>query len=136
MSDAEKRKFTNYCLSFYGSGGLYPFKPPMKASEVAFAYDTLKRADSAGDWSWGDGDSVDRERVRDLVLLKRRKAIVGIGPYSASAEETAEFVRVFEKYGAKRRSVAKAKKAPWNPLADYYGSPTHIVREYHKKAGR
>lgn len=36
----------------------------------------------------------------------------------------------------RKRSVAKAKKAPWNPMAEYVGSPTHIVREYHRKAGR
>lgn len=101
--DIETRRFADYCLSFYGRGGLYAFRPPMKHTEAVWAYNTLKRADEAGELGWGDGDSVDRERARDLVLLKRGKSIVGFGPSGPSTAETGIFARIFKKYGKARR---------------------------------
>jgi len=63
-------EFIEYCLSFYGPGGLYDQN--RTAEQVAYA--TLRYFDliAKGDleyvhWSWGDGDSLDRERVRDIM---------------------------------------------------------------------
>ena len=56
--------FINYCLSFYGVGGLYD----QGRTKEQVAYATLYYLDSCNDMiTWGDGDSLDRERVRDVM---------------------------------------------------------------------
>jgi|DEB0MinimDraft_6_1074348.scaffolds.fasta_scaffold00194_12 hypothetical protein len=63
------REFRNYCLSFYGYDGIYPI--------AGLTVDYLEQAivkyidlcrDPQNFFEWGDGDSLDRERVRDLIL--------------------------------------------------------------------
>ena len=60
--------FINYCLSFYGSGGLYD--QGRTKEQVAYAtclyLDAIAHYDSDV-FTWGDGDSLDRERVRDIM---------------------------------------------------------------------
>ena len=73
------QEFVDYVWSFYGehSDTIYPIKGLVKQD----IYDALnvyqqriKAAESNnGRWfnvsySWGDGDSLDRERVRDIIL--------------------------------------------------------------------
>ena len=56
--------FINYCLSFYGVGGLYD----QGRTKEQVAYATLYYLDSCNDQiTWGNGDSLDRERVRDVM---------------------------------------------------------------------
>ena len=60
--------FINYVFSFYGDGGLYDQKRTKE--QIAFA--TLRYLDDidARDddyYTWGYGDSLDRERVRDIM---------------------------------------------------------------------
>ena len=66
--------FVNYCYSFYGApDALYP----MGVTKEQIAYATLMYLDACayyekfkGDgipYTWGDGDSLDRERVRDIM---------------------------------------------------------------------
>ena len=61
--------FINYCLDFYGVGGLYPENKRTK-EQVAYAttlyLDAIAHYDS-DTYTWGDGDSLDRERVRDIM---------------------------------------------------------------------
>ena len=72
-------EFVDYVLSFYGehSDTIYPIKGLTKQDifDALFVY--LDRIDEAqsnnGRWfnvsySWGGGDSLDRERVRDIIL--------------------------------------------------------------------
>jgi hypothetical protein len=64
--------FINYCLDFYGVGGLYPEN---KRTKEQIAYATTLYLDACAYYeennmpgmSWGNGDSLDRERVRDLM---------------------------------------------------------------------
>ena len=60
--------FLDYCMDFYGEErGLYPIRGlTVKAIEKA----TLKYLNlcAEGVYEWGDGDSVDREHVRDILL--------------------------------------------------------------------
>ena len=60
--------FINYCLSFYGSGGLYA--QGRTKEQVAYAtclyLDAIAHYDSEV-FTRGDGDSLDRERVRDIM---------------------------------------------------------------------
>ena len=60
-------EFIDYVYSFYGKGGLYDQKP--KKEQIAYAlFMYLDRCnDAMDDWDWGDGDSLDRERVRDIM---------------------------------------------------------------------
>ena len=58
--------FRNYVLSFYGHDGVYPLSKfedgvivPLTVSDVEEAILRYIR-----DVEWGDGDSIDRERVR------------------------------------------------------------------------
>ena len=60
-------EFIDYVFSFYGEGGLYD----QKRTKEQIAYATLKYLDNCSDpcihGEWGDGDSLDRERVRDIM---------------------------------------------------------------------
>ena len=60
--------FINYCLSFYGVGGLYD--QGRTREQIAYAtciyLDAIAHYDSEV-FTWGDGDSLDRERVRDIM---------------------------------------------------------------------
>ena len=69
--------FVDYCYSFYGAeDALYP----MGVTKEQIAYATLMYLDACayyakfkGDgipYTWGDGDSLDRERVRDILAQK------------------------------------------------------------------
>ena len=57
-------EFIEYVYSFYGDGGLYD----QKRTREQIAYATLDYLDSCNDViKWGNGDSLDRERVRDTM---------------------------------------------------------------------
>ena len=64
--------FINYCLDFYGQGGLYPEN---KRTKEQIAYATTLYLDACSFYeqcdyegmTWGGGDSLDRERVRDIM---------------------------------------------------------------------
>ena len=69
------KEFLDYCESFYSPSHpdvLYPIDG-LTREELALA--TLNYLDlcaaSDGTVSWGDGDSLDRERVRDFVINRR-----------------------------------------------------------------
>ena len=58
------QEFIDYVYSFYGDGGLYDQKRTKE--QIAFAI--LVYLDACDDqMTWGDGDSLDRERVRDYM---------------------------------------------------------------------
>ena len=61
--------FINYCLDFYGVDGIYPENKRTK-EQIAYAttlyLDAIAHYDS-DTYTWGDGDSLDRERVRDIM---------------------------------------------------------------------
>jgi hypothetical protein len=56
-------KFVNYVMSFYGPGGIY---------DMGATYDMIVDATiqylTTPDTKWGDGDSYDREQVRDILI--------------------------------------------------------------------
>ena len=66
------REFLDYCMDFYNpSSGLYPIDG-LTREELALA--TLNYLDlcaSCDNITWGDGDSLDRERVRDQLIETR-----------------------------------------------------------------
>ena len=72
-------EFISYVLSFYGETGIYPEN---KRTKEQVSYATLMYLDACSyyenekdkPWTkdfkvmvWGDGDSLDRERVRDIM---------------------------------------------------------------------
>ena len=71
-------EFIDYCLSFYGVGGIYPEN---KRTKEQIAYATTMYLDACSYYEdqqkkygsdfkvmvWGGGDSLDRERVRDIM---------------------------------------------------------------------
>ena len=62
-------EFYNYMFSFYNDkDGIYPISGLTKDMIVSATdkYLTSKNC------SWGDGDSVDREKVRDIILEDNR----------------------------------------------------------------
>jgi len=59
-------KFFDYCLSFYGSGGLYDMGATRDQIEQATAHMLQHLSPS----DYFEGDSVDRERVRDVLIQK------------------------------------------------------------------
>ena len=67
--------FVNYVWDFYNpQSDLYPIKGLTKQDifEAFFIYrDRILKGDlEYVHWTWGDGDSLDRERVRDIILEK------------------------------------------------------------------
>tara|TARA_S200000501_G_C20844652_1_gene753142 strand:+ start:2125 stop:2385 length:261 start_codon:yes stop_codon:yes gene_type:complete len=65
------REFLDYCMDFYNpTSGLYPIDG-LTREELALA--TLNYLDlvASTDITWGDGDSLDRERVRDILIETR-----------------------------------------------------------------
>jgi hypothetical protein len=56
-------EFLKYVNSFYGPGGLYD----MGATPAQIIEATGAAMGRKG-WEWGDGDSVDREHVRDIMI--------------------------------------------------------------------
>ena len=77
MIMANFNEFINYCLDFYGKGGLYD----QGRTKEQIAYATTMYLDACSYYAeqdkkygsdfkvmvWGDGDSLDRERVRDIM---------------------------------------------------------------------
>ena len=57
------KKFIDYCMSFYGPQGLYPMG--MTPDEIQKA---VRLMDLVGNLEL-EGDSIDRERVRDIVRV-------------------------------------------------------------------
>ena len=72
------KEFLDYVMSFYGDAdALYPIDG-LTREEVALA--TLNYLDlcAVSDVvNWGDGDSLDRERVRDILLEEYNYKFVG-----------------------------------------------------------
>lgn len=63
------REFRNYVLSFYGYDGLYPIAGLNVGKVEVAIMDYIKMcSDPQNFFEWGDGDSVDRERVRDILV--------------------------------------------------------------------
>ena len=65
--------FTDYVWSFYGAkDALYPIKGLTKRmiAEASFLYLQMCTYPSFPEMQWGDGDSLDREHVRDILLEK------------------------------------------------------------------
>ena len=68
-------EFIDYVLSFYGKGGLYD--QGRNKEQIAYAttlyldacayYEGLEDKDQYHVMTWGNGDSLDRERVRDIM---------------------------------------------------------------------
>lgn len=61
------KEFVDYVLSFYGVGGLYDFGAT--ENDVRVALD--ERIAAAGEGLPFEGDSIDRELVRDIILKNR-----------------------------------------------------------------
>ena len=66
--------FVDYVWSFYGehSDTIYPIKGLVKQDIYDAFFIYKERIESKNvyynHYSWGDGDSLDRERVRDIIL--------------------------------------------------------------------
>ena len=67
--------FISYVDSFYNEkSGLYPVKGLTKKMIVDA---TQKYINSLNEkYTWGDGDSIDRERVRDIILVDNKEVIL------------------------------------------------------------
>ena len=73
-------EFTDYVYSFYGDKeeALYPLfnvdtdKQVDKKDIISATYDYLHAINTLNrdHFTWGDGDSLDRERVRDILVIK------------------------------------------------------------------
>ena len=65
-------EFTDYVWSFYGDeDALYPMGLK-KVDLLGAIYDYLHEVNKRNDdhFTWGDGDSLDRERVRDILVIR------------------------------------------------------------------
>ena len=85
ISENSQSQFIDYVLDFYGKGGIYPLADPIINNKFVARDDVLKAfkkyktlLDASillekelkieNRYTWGDGDSLDRERVRDILL--------------------------------------------------------------------
>ena len=69
MTDIEKSNFISYVDSFYNAkSGLYPIKG-LTLKMIIIAVNKYMNSCEENLWkTWGGGDSLDRERVRDIIL--------------------------------------------------------------------
>lgn len=77
-------EFTDYCQEFYSverNGAIYPFATDDEISDAVYAHIT----DTNPQFPF-DGDSADREAVRDRILAKRRIAGVGETDFDRAVE--------------------------------------------------
>jgi hypothetical protein len=56
-------EFRNYILSFYAYDGIYPTEGLTVAIVEKAIFEYLKKVE-VNNYTWGGGDSIDRERVR------------------------------------------------------------------------
>tara|TARA_B100000965_G_scaffold269519_1_gene227968 strand:+ start:761 stop:1060 length:300 start_codon:yes stop_codon:yes gene_type:complete len=64
--------FVEYVYSFYGADdALYPMDVT-KVDILSATHDYIQEINTRKDdnFTWGDGDSLDRERVRDILVLR------------------------------------------------------------------
>lgn len=62
-------QFRNYVLSFYAYDGIYPIEELSVAKVEKSIQQYIELcASPKNHFEWGDGDSLDRERVRDIIL--------------------------------------------------------------------
>ena len=85
----------DYIFRFYGPGGIYPIDPPITTAEVKVAI--LVRRRHTKEFHWGNGDSIDRELVRDVIKARRGQTdleypcvLTWIGKKSEAIEMLAE----------------------------------------------
>ena len=80
------QEFVDYVDSFYGTDDpIYPMmsqetKQPLTKFDIERAtqnYLTMCLDDTNDFYTWGDGDSLDRERVRDILLEEYNYKFVG-----------------------------------------------------------
>lgn len=65
LAKNELLDFVEYVDTFYNPyTGIYP----IQGATVAVITEAIKTYINSGDNVWGGGDSVDRERVRDIIL--------------------------------------------------------------------
>ena len=65
--------FIDYVYSFYNTkDGIYPMKgvTKKKIAQAAWIYLSMCSYPTFPHMNWGDGDSLDREHVRDILLEK------------------------------------------------------------------
>ena len=79
ITENSQSQFINYVLDFYGQSGIYPLADPVIANKFVERDDVLKAFKKyksllenarllRTNYTWGGGDSLDRERVRDILL--------------------------------------------------------------------
>ena len=79
ISKNSQSQFINYVLDFYGKDGIYPLADPIISNKFVERDDVLKAFKKyksllenarllRTNYTWGGGDSLDRERVRDILL--------------------------------------------------------------------
>ena len=85
ITENSQSQFINYVLDFYGKCGIYPLANPVIHNKFVEYNDVLKAFKKyktlldesiklekelkiENRYTWGDGDSLDRERVRDILL--------------------------------------------------------------------
>ena len=79
ISKNSQSQFIDYVLDFYGPSGIYPLADPIINNKFVERDDVLKAFKKYKSllenarllrttYTWGGGDSLDRERVRDILL--------------------------------------------------------------------
>jgi hypothetical protein len=79
ISENSQSQFIDYVLDFYGQDGIYPLADPIISNKFVERNDVLKAFKKyksllenarllRTSYTWGGGDSLDRERVRDILL--------------------------------------------------------------------
>lgn len=64
LDHEEIRQFYLYFNEFYGVNGIYSSGRRISMVEIANAVSTLE--------NWGGGDSLDREKVRDIIFTEEQ----------------------------------------------------------------
>lgn len=102
----ELNNFYNYVMSFYNElDGIYPIKNLTLTKVYNATHQYLDKIQSENNelYTWGGGDSLDRERVRDLLVtvkVKNKKnhvkAVEHLGKYSQHKPLLDEVIKMLD----------------------------------------
>lgn len=102
INSRDFKKFVNYFNSFYGKNGIYSSGKDIAEKDIMKGlYNVFKRNNS---YEWGDGDSVDRELVRDeLFKMKVLSDKIYKNEALSVNEANGEFVVYIEKDNGRKK---------------------------------
>jgi hypothetical protein len=107
INSRDFKKFVNYFNSFYGKNGIYSSGKDIAEKDIMKGlYNVFKRNNS---YEWGDGDSVDRELVRDELFKMKVLSDKIYKNEALSVNEAGDFAGWIAIFNGKKLEIDKSQ---------------------------